>query len=185
MPLLGSDGGAGSFEITLWLDRLIDAAERDGMFTLLIELDAPAACAPEWAARATRFVVVLPGTARGSCAAAAGQGIADTCGLAPAIVPPTAEPDALLGDISAQWAMRDLVVAPPASLSFSYSTGAGTWKALPADALVDGTAACGARACGASAFRPTGRRPARPWTAWCPTCCGSNANRLTTRRRRC
>ena len=30
VPLLGSDGGAGRFEVTLWLDRPIDAAERAG-----------------------------------------------------------------------------------------------------------------------------------------------------------
>ena len=85
------------------------------------------------------FVVVLPVPREGYEPLPPGRAIADTCGLAPAIVPPTAEPDALLGDISTQWAMRDLEVAPPAALSFSYSTGAGTWKALPADALVDGT----------------------------------------------
>ena len=139
VPLLGSDGAAGRFEITLWLDRLIAADERDGMFTLLIELDAPAACVPEWAPRTTDSLWFSRVPREGYEPLPADQAIPDTCGLAPAIVPPTAEPDALLGDISAQWAMRDLEVAPPAALSFSYSTGAGTWQPLPADMLVDGT----------------------------------------------
>jgi hypothetical protein len=140
VPLLGSDGGAGRFEVTLWLDRLIDVAERDGMLTLLIELDAPAACTPEWAPRTTDSLWFSRVPRGGYEPLAPGRAIADTCGLPPAIMPPTAEPDALLGDISTQWAMRDLEVAPPAALAFSYSTGAGIWKALPADALVDGTA---------------------------------------------
>jgi hypothetical protein len=139
VPLLGSDGGAGRFDVTLWLDRLIAAAERDGMFTLLIELDAPAACAPEWAPRATDSLWFSRVPREGYEPLPPGGAIADTCGLAPAITPVTVEPDVLLGDISTQWAMRDLEVAPPAALSFSYSTGAGTWKALLADALVDGT----------------------------------------------
>ena len=139
VPLLGSDGGAGSFEITLWLDRPIDAAERNGIFTLLIELDAPAACAPEWAPRATDSLWFSRVPREGYAPLPPERAIADTCGLAPAIVPATAEPDALLGDISTQWAMHDLEVAPPAALAFSYSTGAAAWQALPADALVDGT----------------------------------------------
>ena len=139
VPLLGSDGAPGRFEITLWLDRPISAAERAGMFTLLIELDAPAACAPEWAPRPTDSLWFSRIPRQGYEPLPADQAIGDTCGLAPATVRPAAEPDALLGDISAQWAMRDLEVAPPAALSFSYSTGAGTWKALPADMLVDGT----------------------------------------------
>jgi hypothetical protein len=139
VPLLGSDGGAGSFEVTLWLDRLIDAAEHDGTFTLLIELDAPAACASEWAARTTDSLWFSRVPREGYEPLPPDRAIADTCGLAPAIVPPTPETDALLGDISTQWAMRDLVVAPPAALVFSYSTGSGSWKALPATSLVDGT----------------------------------------------
>jgi predicted phage baseplate assembly protein len=139
VPLLGSDGGAGRFEVTLWLDRPIDAAERDGTFTLLIELDAPKACAPEWAPRATdsRWFARVP--REGYAPLSAEQAIADTCGLAPAVAQAVAEPDALLGEISTQWAAYDLRVAPPATLAFSYSTGVAAWKALPEDALVDGT----------------------------------------------
>ena len=139
VPLLGSDGAAGRFEITLWLDRPIAAAERDGTFTLLIELDAPAACAPEWAPRTTDSQWFSQIPRDGHEPLPADLAIADSCGLAPAIASATTGPDALLGDISAQWAMRDLEIAPPAALSFSYTAGAGTWKALPADGLVDGT----------------------------------------------
>jgi predicted phage baseplate assembly protein len=139
VPLFGSDGGAGSFDVTVWLDRLIVTAEHDGTFTLLIELDAPTACAPEWAPRTTDSLWFSRVPREGHEPPPPEQAIAETCGLAPAIMPATAAPDALLGDISTQWAMRDLEVAPPAALSFSYSTAAGTWKALLADALVDGT----------------------------------------------
>lgn len=139
VPLLASDGGAGSFEVTLWLDRLVDAAERGGTFTLLIELDAPEACAPEWAPRTTDSLWFSRVTREGYAPLPPGQAIADTCGLGPAVVQAAAQPDALLGDISTQWAMHDLQVAPPAVLAFSYSTGAAVWRALPADALVDGT----------------------------------------------
>lgn len=139
VPLLGSDGEESRFEVTLWLDRLVDAAERDGTFTLLLELDAPAACAPEWAPRATDSLWFSRVPREGHAPLPPEQAIADTCGLAPAVVPPSTEQDALLGDLSAQWAVRDLEVAPPAELAFAYSTGAGAWKALPANALVDGT----------------------------------------------
>jgi hypothetical protein len=139
VPLLVSDRAAGRFDVTLWLDRFIDATERDGMFTLLIELDAPAACAPEWAPRATDSLWFSRVPREGYAPVPPALAMADTCGLTPSIVPPTAEPDALLGEISTQWAMRDLEVAPPATLAFSYSTGIATWKALPQDALVDGT----------------------------------------------
>jgi hypothetical protein len=139
VPLFESEGGAGRFEITLWLDRLIAAVERNGTFTLLIELDAPAACAPEWAPRTTDSLWFSRIPRDGHEPPPADRSIADTCGVAPAVVPAATAPDPQLGDISAQWAMRDLEVAPPAALSFLYSTDAGTWKALPADALVDGT----------------------------------------------
>ena len=181
MPLLGSDGGAGSFEVTLWLDRLIDAAERDGMFTLLIELDAPAACAPEWAPRATDSLWFSRVPREGYEPLPPERAIADTCGLAPAIVPATAEPDALLGDISAQWAMRDLEVAPPAALVILVQHAAPEpGRRCPPMRWSTAPVGCGARACGASAFRPTGRRPARPSTAWCRTRCASNASRRAT-----
>jgi predicted phage baseplate assembly protein len=138
VPLLGCDGGAGSFDVTLWLERPLDAAERNGTFTLLIELDAPAACAPEWAPRSTdsRWFSRVPRA--GYAPLPQEQAVAGTCGLA-AAAGPAAEPDPLLGDISTQWAMAALEVAPPATLVFSYSTGAAAWQALPADALVDGT----------------------------------------------
>lgn len=139
VPLLGCDGRAGNFEVTLWLERPIVAAERNGTFTLLIELDAPAACAPEWAPRATdsRWFARVPRDGYGPVPQE--QAIAGTCGLAPAQAPAAAQPDELLGDISPQWAMNGLEVAAPARLVFSYSTGAAAWQALPADALVDGT----------------------------------------------
>jgi hypothetical protein len=139
VPLLGSDGGAGSFEITLWLDRAIDAAERDGVFTLLLELDAPAACAPEWAPRATDSLWFARVPRDGFEPLAPEHAIDGSCELEPAVSAASTGPDPLLGEISAQWAMDDLRVGPPASLTFSYSTGPGTWKALPATALVDGT----------------------------------------------
>jgi len=139
VPLLNSDGRAGSFDVTLWLNRLVDPAEQGGTFTLLVELDAPAACAAEWAPRATDSLWSARVPREGRTPLPADQAIADSCGLAPAVVPTSAQPDPLLGDISAQWAMHDLAVAPPAALAFSYSTGVGAWKALPADALVDGT----------------------------------------------
>ena len=126
VPLLGCDGGPGSFEVTMWLERPIAAAERNGRFTLLIELDAPAACAPEWAPRSTdtRWFARVPRAGYGELP------------QEPALA---AAPDKLLGDISTQWAMDDLDVAPPAVLTFSCSTGAAAWQALPADAVTDGT----------------------------------------------
>ena len=141
VPLLGSDGGAGRFEVTLWLERPVDAAERGGTFTLLLELDAAPACAPEWAPRATDSLWPsrVPRGGHAPLPLPPAQAIAGTCGLAPAVVPAAEAPDAWLGDISAQWALQSLVVAPPAVLAFSYSTGASAWQALPAASLVDGT----------------------------------------------
>ncbi|VTU20044.1 hypothetical protein H4CHR_00506 [Variovorax sp. PBS-H4] len=139
VPLLGSDGGPGSFEVALWLERPIDAAERDGSFTLLIELDVPEACAPEWAPRATDSLWFARTPGEGHAPLPAEQVMEGTCGLVPAIAPDATRPHPWLGDISAQWAMDPLRVGPPAVLAFSYSTGTGAWKALPAGALVDGT----------------------------------------------
>jgi hypothetical protein len=139
VPLLGSDGGAGSFVVTLWLDRTIDPAERAGVFTLLIELDAQAACAPEWAPRETDSLWFARVPRDGFEPLAPEQAIEGSCGLAAAIVPASADPDPLLGDISAQWAVRHLQVGAPAELALSYSSGADAWVAMPADAWVDGT----------------------------------------------
>ncbi|NHZ89630.1 putative baseplate assembly protein [Massilia sp. CCM 8733] len=138
VPLLGCDGGAGSFEVTVWLDRPIAAAERNGTFTLLIELDAPAACAPEWAPRTSgaRWSARVPRD--GFAPLPPEQAVAGTCGLA-GVASAAAVPDALLGDISGQWAMHAVEVEAPAVLTFSYSTGIAAWRALLADALVDGT----------------------------------------------
>lgn len=140
VPLLSADGSPGRAEVVLWLDRPLDAAERGGSFTLLLELAAPDACAPEWAPRSTdsQWFSRVPPAGHDTPAAAAA--IDNSCGLLPAGVPPaTSVPDPLLGDIAPQWAVRELNVPPPAALAFAYSTGAGAWKALPAAALVDGT----------------------------------------------
>lgn len=150
VPLLPADGSAGCCELVLWLDRPLHAAERGGHFTLLLELQAPQACAPEWAPRSSdsQWFSRVPQAGHEEPDAAAA--IEGTCGLMPAVAPrpasaqnaaqnasPVADP--LLGDISPQWALRELNVPPPAALSFAYSAGAGAWKVLPAAALVDGT----------------------------------------------
>jgi hypothetical protein len=151
VSLFGAHGGAASVELTLWLDRPLNAAERGGLCTLLVELDAPAACAPEWAPRPpdARWFTRVPRA--GYAPLAPEHAVPGTCGL-PAVLPATTAPasaadtatgatelDDLLGAISPQWALRTLDLAPPATLAFSYSTGSAAWKPFPVGAIGDGT----------------------------------------------
>ncbi len=140
VEILPIGGAAGSCEIVFWLDRAIEAIERGMPLTMLVELAAPKACAPEWAPRATDTLWFERVPLEGYAPPAADQSIAGTCGLAPAIraaAPPDSDP--LLGGISPQWAVRDLDVEAPAALAWAYSTGASSWRAVPEDSLVDGT----------------------------------------------
>lgn len=143
VPLFGAHGGPGTVELTLWLDRPLNAAERGGTCTLLVELDVPDACAPEWAPRDAdaRWRARVPRD--GYAPLPADDAVPATCGLAAAGTsggaPAGTEPDDPLGDIAPQWAMHTLELAPPATLAFAYSTGSAAWKIFPAGAVKDGT----------------------------------------------
>lgn len=140
VPLLPADGSAGRFEIVLWLDRTLDASERDGTCTLLLELAAPDACAPEWAPRSTDSHWFSRVPSSGYDTVDASAAISGSCGLEPAVIPPpTSEADPLLGEIAPEWAARELRVPAPATLALAYSTGPGAWKPLHPESWIDGT----------------------------------------------
>ncbi|MGI9333808.1 MAG: baseplate J/gp47 family protein [Gammaproteobacteria bacterium] len=142
IELLPSVGQAGEFQLIVWLDRELDASEIDGSFNLLLDLDTAVSVGPEWAALPTDSQWFDRVPLQGYEPTSPGNSIADSCGLAPAIQPPLTseiDSDPLLGEIARQWAVRQLQVAPPAELTWSYSTGPSTRRPLSADRMTDGT----------------------------------------------
>lgn len=126
VPVMPAHGGAAGFQIILWLQRPLEAAERDGAWTLTLDLDTPDAILPEWA--------VPPHQGRWF------QRVTPTGYARVGEVPCAENPfDPIHDFVSAAWSQCRLEVEPPASLTWSYSTGAQTWAALGPDRLLDGT----------------------------------------------